>query len=197
MAKAGKQEIARARATLTQERLRLKEDRLALEREWAKLDRVREAISRERAEAVGYLRILCERWGDNEWPDDLPLKEILELHFADPLADGLDKIRRRVDGLQRALRQAQTVPPRPLQLVESTVRMVSSTASPVAQPPPAPPSASRGAARVEPVASGRGVPSYQAVCDCSWRGPVRAASHLADQDAGGHVRAFHRQRAAR
>lgn len=47
----------------------------------------------EREEAVQKLRELCREHGDNEWPDDLYLADIIENHLADYLDtpdDGVD-----------------------------------------------------------------------------------------------------------
>src|SRR3954452_7633653 len=122
MAKAGKAEITKARATLTQERLRVKESQIALEREWEKLARTKEALGRERARAVAYLRRLCERYGDNQWTDDLPLAEILENHLAEPLVEGMGRPRRQMERLQADLRRAETMPAQPLQVIEGRAR---------------------------------------------------------------------------
>lgn len=178
----GKAEIAKARAGLTQERLRLKEDRLALEREWGRLQRTQDAMTRERTDAIAYLRRLCERYGDNDWTDQMPLADILEYHLAEPLADGIARIRRRMDGLQRALREAETLP---------SIR-------PVALPPY---EAVRAApdqpiSRVEVVGGARQMASYRAICSCSWMGMVRSADHAAEADRSGHARTHRLRREA-
>lgn len=36
----------------------------------------------ERAAAIAALRDICEDFGDNEWPDDLHLADVLEKHLA-------------------------------------------------------------------------------------------------------------------
>lgn len=35
----------------------------------------------ERADAIAVLRDLCEEFGDNDWPDDLHLADIIEKHL--------------------------------------------------------------------------------------------------------------------
>jgi hypothetical protein len=35
----------------------------------------------ERAETVAKLRSICERYGDNDWPDDLHLADVIEKHL--------------------------------------------------------------------------------------------------------------------
>lgn len=40
------------------------------------------ALLTERAEAVAALRDLCERFGDNDWPDNLHLRDVIEKHLA-------------------------------------------------------------------------------------------------------------------
>lgn len=37
---------------------------------------------KERAETILCLRALCREFGDNEWPDDLYLPDIIEKHLA-------------------------------------------------------------------------------------------------------------------
>jgi hypothetical protein len=178
----GKAEIVKARASLNVERLRVKDDRIALEREWSKLRRAQDSIGQERAETIAALRILCERHGNNDWHDEMPLLDIIDQHLVAPMADLVDRQMRRLDTLQIRLRRAESTPP----------------ASPHQQPTllisgPTPITPSRKSAEahvvdVVPVPSGRAVPSYQARCRCSWSGPVRPAQHIADADAGSHQR---------
>ena len=40
-----------------------------------------ERLALERAEAVAQLRIICDRCGDNEWPDELHLGDVIEKHL--------------------------------------------------------------------------------------------------------------------
>jgi len=40
------------------------------------------ALVTERAGAIAALRSLCERFGDNDWPDELELSDIIEKHLA-------------------------------------------------------------------------------------------------------------------
>lgn len=39
----------------------------------------------EREQAIQSLRSLCATQGDNDWPDDLSLQDIIEKHLADHL----------------------------------------------------------------------------------------------------------------
>lgn len=39
----------------------------------------------EREEAVAMLRRVCEERGDNDWPDDLNLADVIEKHLANHL----------------------------------------------------------------------------------------------------------------
>jgi hypothetical protein len=178
MAKAGKAEIAKARASLTQERLRLKEGQIHLEREWQKLQRAQEKIAEERRGAIAYLRRLCERWGDNDWPDDLPLAEILEDHLADHLAEGMERVRRHMERLSRAMCEAEAAPPQRPRLVTGTARPVAQRALP----------APDEVAKVLPVRGSRGGAAYQAVCSCRWSGVVRASEAVAQDDRQRHAR---------
>jgi hypothetical protein len=187
MAKAGKAEIAKARATLTQERLRLKESQIALEREWAKLERTRTAMAEERRVAVAYLRRLCERYGDNEWDDATPLAEILENHLADHLAEGMERVRRHMERLQGALCEAESVPPRRPRLVDGTARPL---------PLPAPPAPDE-VTKVLPIQGIRGDRMYQAVCSCRWVAPMRHRVDIAELDRDAHARHHTRQEVAR
>jgi hypothetical protein len=38
-------------------------------------------LIRERAEVVAMLRQVCEVFGDNDWPDDLHLADVIEKHL--------------------------------------------------------------------------------------------------------------------
>ena len=38
-------------------------------------------LTLERQEAVAQLRELCERFGDNDWPDDLHLADVIDKHL--------------------------------------------------------------------------------------------------------------------
>ncbi len=42
----------------------------------------------ERADAIAALRTVCEEYGDNEWPDDLHLGDIIEKHLTKHLFSG-------------------------------------------------------------------------------------------------------------
>lgn len=41
----------------------------------------------EREQAIAALRMVCDDWGDNDWPDDLHLADIIEKHLHDPLEE--------------------------------------------------------------------------------------------------------------
>jgi len=38
-------------------------------------------FSTERADVVALLRALCSEYGDNDWPDDLHLSDVIEKHL--------------------------------------------------------------------------------------------------------------------
>ena len=40
------------------------------------------ALLDERNDAIATLRELCEEYGDNDWPDDLHLSDIIEKHLS-------------------------------------------------------------------------------------------------------------------
>jgi hypothetical protein len=41
----------------------------------------------ERKQAIAVLRELCGKFGDNDWPDDLYLSDIIEKHLGDYLEE--------------------------------------------------------------------------------------------------------------
>lgn len=41
----------------------------------------------ERREMIKTLRELCEEYGDNDWPDNLHLSDIIEKHLINPLLE--------------------------------------------------------------------------------------------------------------
>ena len=43
----------------------------------------------ERQAAVNQLRQLCDKYGDNDWPDSLHLGDVIEKHLARPLDEDL------------------------------------------------------------------------------------------------------------
>lgn len=182
MAKAGRQEITKARLNLQTERARLRDDQIALTREWEKLTRTKERMGQERAAAIAYLRRLCERYGDNEWPDDLPLAEILEHHLGDPLLEGMARVRRQMERLHADLRRAETQPPQQLQVIEG--RALPARTGQQA-PHTAPP---EEVTKVLPMNGSRGDKMYQAVCSCRWVGPMRMRQDIADLDEAAHAR---------
>ncbi len=44
----------------------------------------------EREAAVGALRSICRHFGDNDWPGDLPLADVIENHLGPHLATKLN-----------------------------------------------------------------------------------------------------------
>lgn len=48
-------------------------------------DITREQMIAERADAISTLRRVCGTYGDNDWPDDLHLSDIIDKHLADHL----------------------------------------------------------------------------------------------------------------
>lgn len=45
----------------------------------------------ERYEAIARLRTVCEDFGDNDWPDDLHLADIIEKHLEPHLNEALEE----------------------------------------------------------------------------------------------------------
>lgn len=156
----------RVKASLERTRLRLKAEGLELERR-------RRDYLLERDEAIAALRVLCERYGDNDWGDELPLREVLEAHLAAPLADRLAGVGHRMRALERqvdaALRAAATVP--------ATV-----------PPRPIPPARPAGGHDFAIQASTlRGQAGHRAVCTCTWRSPLELTEAMASLSGRRHV----------
>lgn len=191
MTKAGRQEIQKARLNLQTERTRLKEDQLRLTREWEKLGRAKTAMQAERAEAIAYLRRLCERYGDNDWPDDLLLAEILEHHLADPLMEGMARVRRQMERLHADLRRAETQEPQRMRVIEGRALPARN-----GQEPPSPTPEAEEVTKVLAV-QGRQEPMWQAVCSCRWYGTMRNRQDIAELDQDGHQRTHTRRAMAR
>lgn len=51
-------------------------------------ERDRLALLRERSEAIAMLRRVCAEFGDNDWPDDGYLPDIIEKHLGDHIRKG-------------------------------------------------------------------------------------------------------------
>ncbi len=49
-------------------------------------DKEKAALLIERQGAIVALREVCERFGDNDWPDELDLVDIIEKHLHRPLS---------------------------------------------------------------------------------------------------------------
>jgi hypothetical protein len=51
-------------------------------------DLTRERLIAERADAIANLRRICDDHGDNDWPDNLRLSDIIDKHLARYIGDG-------------------------------------------------------------------------------------------------------------
>ena len=47
------------------------------------------AYLEERMAVIQYLRSECAEYGDNDWPDDLYISDIIEKHLLQPLLSGM------------------------------------------------------------------------------------------------------------
>jgi hypothetical protein len=56
-------------------------------RELGQEDREKAVLVSEREEAISMLRMVCEEFGDNDWPDNLHLVDIIEKHLYRNLVD--------------------------------------------------------------------------------------------------------------
>lgn len=136
-----KAELKRVRMSLERERLRLNDDKLQIEK-------ARRALTRERAEAVAALRVLCERYGDNAWDDETALATIIEIHLGRPLARLVIDVRAATDAPPPPARVVAPAPLRPTPVPSITHRCLIVDAD------------------------DRGVLGRRATCVCGWRSAV-------------------------
>jgi hypothetical protein len=163
----------RVKASLERTRLKLKAEGLDLER------RRREYLL-ERDEAIVALRLICERYGDNRWDDDLPLKEILEGHLADPLAERLQVLIRRLKTLEEAAVRPQGPP-------VATQAPQASQASPVPAGPRLLEPVRHSVITVRDQDRTTGRIGWKASCVCTWYSGLHEHRITATQDGGRHV----------
>jgi hypothetical protein len=160
----------------------LERTRLALKTEQLEIEKRRREQSREREQALPMLRLLCGLYGDNDWPDETPLAEILEHHLAVPLGVHMNEIRGYVAELQKNLG------------VSRRKSRASTTPSPdtaaAQRPTPIRPTVvPQPEHRCIVVASElRGQRGYRATCICNWRSPHEATESMATLDAERHAR---------
>lgn len=146
----------RAQLAIERTRAKLKLEQLDLAAE-------RRAARAERAEAITYLRVLCERYGDQHWTEDDTLLTILEDHLAIPLGTRIDSLLQRLAELQQAARAVDH------RGVAVAVAVPRPRPTPAATPPSA---VGRGTSHCSitivavPTDSGR--PGWAARCPCSW-----------------------------
>jgi hypothetical protein len=162
MAKRGA--LERGQQRLRADRARLAEERVAVDRLLRKLERERAAFADERQRAVAALRVLCARFGDNDWSDDAPLTEVLLEHLAEPLEAMVATVNRRLRRLQATIEPA---------------------AGPVSLP--SPPVAHR-VITVPSVTRRSGSRGYVARCTCSWRSVMTATEDAASTLGETHQR---------
>lgn len=165
-----KAELKRVRNSLERERNNVRADALEVERR-------RLAAVREREQLVGFLRLFCERYGDNDWADETSLLEIVRDHLAIPLNAKVDTLLERLAELQQAARH---VDPQP-----TAATVVRAASQPVREPQ---------RAIAEPAANGHAWhlvsdrDLHRAVCTCSYRSPLYDKPITADQAGRIHAR---------
>jgi hypothetical protein len=195
-----KAEFARIKNSLERERTRLKQEGLRLEK-----DRLH--LTRERARVLAVLRLLCGRYGTNDWTDEADLDTVLAEHLARPLEHEMREVRAYVGGLQRRAERAEA------ELSTARATPIIVRAAPAPAPPPATASDDVGAAdsravqrRLPPsprplrptvvpdpvrrclvVKSDlRGTHGYRSVCVCGWSSPHVSGEALAIMDGDRH-----------
>lgn len=188
-----KAEERRVRQSLERQRLKLKEDQLALVQE-------RRELRRERTDAIIWLRLLCERYGVNAWPDETPLALILEKYLSDPLSTKLSYLRQEYEGMQAELervRRAATQSPAPARpaLPQAPPARPAAPRSPVPdQEPPRPlrptlvPRQEHRTITVR--ASLRGQEGWKSTCICSWTSPLETSERTAAVSGARHCDAM-------
>jgi hypothetical protein len=194
---ATKAEYARIKNSLERERTRLKQDGLQLEK-----DRLH--LTRERARVLAVLRLLCSRYGSNDWTDEADLDTVLAEHLARPLEHEMREVRAYVGGLQRRAERAEAE----LSTARATPIIVQAAPAPAPPPAPIPPPAppappaprQRGAPRPlrptvvpDPVhrclvvkSDLRGTHGYRSVCVCGWSSPHVSGEAPAIMDGDRH-----------
>jgi hypothetical protein len=182
-----KAEDRRIRMGLERERLKLKEERLEIVNE-------RRALRRERADALIWLRLLCERYGDNSWPDETPMALILEKYLSDPLGlklgellDSYRKLQRQVrDGAHQqapgqAPEQAPAQPQRPSHAPPAALPAPQRATPHQQAPRPLRPTLVpevRHSVMVVPFEL-RGERGHRAICTCSWKSALENTVEMA------------------
>lgn len=152
----------------------LERTRLKLKAESIDLEKRRREYGTERADAVAALRILCAVYGDNTWPDELPLAEVLEHHLGGPLAHQLQTAAALLAENQR-------------QLDEIVRRQVAAPQASGRELPRLLPPPGSHELRVIPVAGGRLGQGYRCQCACGWQTGITSSESYAGQLGQDHV----------
>jgi predicted secreted protein len=173
-----KAQFKRVKESLERERLRLRGEALTLEK------RQRE-MRQERVDAIAYLRLLCGQYGDNDWPDTMPLVEILQVHLAHRLQVDLSRISRRLAQLQAEVERLRQAPEQSQDPLRGAT--IASDVPDTVRDVPRPTPASGGPAprdvpghQTLPVVSTGG--KWTGTCSCGWRQfglPNKEAAQLA------------------
>lgn len=168
---ATKAEYARIKNSLERERTRLKQDGLQLEK-----DRLH--LTRERARVLAVLRLLCGRYGNNDWTDEADLDTVLAEHLARPLEHEMREVRAYVGGLQRRAERAEA----DLSAARATPIIVQAAPRPL-RPTVVPDPVHRCLVVKSDL---RGTHGYRSVCVCGWSSPHVSGEALAIMDGDRH-----------
>lgn len=156
-------------------RLAIERTQLKLKREQITIEAERRAMTRERAEVIVLLRLLCERYGDPDWSDDDTLLTILEHHLADPLAERIETMTRQLADLQQTVRV----------LDQQSLRRLPVPTS-VPEPEPAPPALVSCAVTIVPGLTESERPGFVTRCRCGWETRTACPSEIEAKLAGQH-----------
>lgn len=202
-------DIKRANDRLRHRESRAKSRELQIQSWERELTRAQAAYDAERPAIVKALRELCVEFGDTNWPDDLPLVDVIHTHLTAPLRreralatarmeQAEDAIRRQLIATERATSGPRLVHAAPAQL-----------APPIRQASARTRQASYGSRQASHASSGTALPqaielngvtvtvqdvpggAYQATCSCSWHGDNRRDLPLAEGDSQAHARRAH------
>lgn len=185
----GKAEERRVRQSLDRQRLKLKEEQIQLIQE-------RRELRRERTDALVWLRMLTERYGNSSWTDETPLAMVLEQHLNDPLTATLDSLMRRYHKLQSDLAQALSELQQRPQAADQAPQ-AAPIATPSRPPQPLRPSAVPEQQHRSMVVRSqlRGDPGFRATCICGWRSAQETTEQMAIVSGDRHAGLFEPRRA--
>lgn len=176
------------KADIKRQRSAIDRQRLHLEREAVVLERQRLGLEQERRRVVSLLRIVCERFGDNDWAEGDDLEEILRAHLAQPLNARISELLARLAELQQSARDVDRREP---------AVVVEASSEPTARPAPAPeraiarrqdaPATRHSVITIRDQDRHRGLVGYRSTCVCTWRSPIEERRAAADRAGDEHT----------